>query len=90
MTGYDDHLVNDLARVYAIAWECHDLGPTATFEPAIDDDDRAGIVAVLDRLIALGWSAPKTPSGIVVNVTERPPDVRYVPVPVIAEGWIRR
>ena len=52
---YSDALVAELARIHAIAWECHDVSPTASIEPDVDDHDRAAMCAVLDHLMELGW-----------------------------------
>lgn len=58
---YSDALVDEMARIHAIAWECHDVSPTATVEPDVDDHDRAAIRAVLDHLVARGWTPPPCP-----------------------------
>lgn len=61
MTSHDPNLIADLACVYAVAWECHDLGEGVTFDPEPDDNDLAALSAVLDRLTELGWRPSEDP-----------------------------
>lgn len=90
MTTHSDALVDELALVHAIAWECHDISPVATCEPEVNDHDRAAMRAVLGHLLAQGWTPPTDgaslgPSAIVVNVSGDPGVVNAADI----AAWLR-
>ena len=85
-------LIDGLARRVAssLGWDWPSTTDGAGVHPSGPDTIRPEIELVLDDLLALGWRPPTLPSGIVVNVQPAPEQVRYVPVPVVAERWLRR